>query len=88
MSTKRIGFRTAINSAVRLVKSISDQQDDPMNEYAPSECMAVIGDGINRQIKVFQRKTGWSIAELLNEAEGRTSPGWVYRSGLDMLVIQ
>ncbi len=85
---ERITFRAAINGAARLVKSITDQWEDPMNEFAPSECMAVVGSGIERQIRIFQRKTGWSIAELLNEAETRTAPGWIYRSGLDMLVIQ
>ncbi len=85
---ERIGFRAAITGAARLVKSITDQYDDPMNEFAPSECMAVIGSGIDQEVKTFQRRTGWSIAELLNEAETRTSPGWIYRSGLDMLVIQ
>lgn len=84
----RIGFRAAANVAARLAKSIDDQYDDPTSEYAPSECAAAIGEVTRRQVATLQRRTGWSVAELLNEAEERTSAGWACRSGLDTLVIQ
>lgn len=86
--TKRLAFRSALSAAVRLVKLIEDQEDDPMNEYCPSECVGAISAGVEQQVRRFQRKVGWSIAELLGEAETRTSAGWSHHSGLDSLVIQ
>ena len=86
MAENRFTFRAAVNAAVRLVKAIDDQYDDEMSEFAPSEHPAVIGDIVRRRVEALQRRTGWSLAELLNECEGRTSPGWVWNSGIAALM--
>lgn len=46
--------------------------------YAPSECHGDINEGFDRKYAELEKEVGFSIEEILDEIQERTSGKWCY----------
>ena len=67
----------------RLLRDSLEAYDDIAAYHAPSECNGLVRAYYRKALQRIEYLSGWTVEEVLKEAERRTTAKWMYFSGFE-----
>lgn len=75
---QKLPFTRMVEKMVKIIEAHQEDCDDPISQYAPSECLRDIERFFQERVDRTFAQNGWTPEEFRQEAENRTNAKWVY----------